>query len=106
MSEWYDSQRKSNSDFRQLLQERMDKANPRRRITSIETKRLNRLEAIAARLKRRENVQNRQLQNWLIEDENAQIEAKQWSSWMANLHKVLLKSGCKVCIQLLCFYCK
>ena len=76
MSEWYDSQRKSNSDFRQLQQERMDKANPRRRLTSIETKRLNRLEAVAARLKRRENVQNRQLQNWLIENENAQIEAK------------------------------
>jgi hypothetical protein len=40
----------------------MDKANPRSQLTSEETKRLNKLEAVAAKLKRGENVQNRQLQ--------------------------------------------
>lgn len=39
-----------------------------------EAKRLAKLEAIAAKLKRGENVQNRQLQTWLSEDEYAQLE--------------------------------
>ena len=65
MSEWYNSQKKPNSSFRRLLQERIEKANPRRQLTSEETKRLNKLEAIAEKLKRGENVQNRQLQTWL-----------------------------------------
>ena len=30
MSQWLDSQKKPSSDFRKLLQERIDKANPRR----------------------------------------------------------------------------
>ena len=75
MSEWYDSQKQSSSYFRKLLQERIYKANPRRELTSEETKRLNKLEGIAEKLKRGENVQNRQLQTWLSEDEYAQIEA-------------------------------
>jgi hypothetical protein len=65
MSEWYDSQKKPSSNFCQLLQERIEKANPRRELTSEETKRLSKLEAIADKLKRGENVQNRQLQTWL-----------------------------------------
>ena len=56
------------------LQERINNANPRRKLTSEEAKRLNKLEAIANTLKRGENVQNRQLQTWLSEDEYAQIE--------------------------------
>ena len=68
MSEWYESQKKRSSNFRQLLQERINKANPRRKLTS-ETKRLNKLEAITNKLKRGENVQNRQLQTLLSEDE-------------------------------------
>ena len=43
-------------------------------LTSEEAKRLVKLEAIAYKLKRGENVQNRQLQTWLSEDEYAQIE--------------------------------
>ena len=62
-------------NFRKLLQERIDKANPRRDLTAEETKRLRKLEGIADKLKRGENVQNRQLQTWLSEDEYAQIEA-------------------------------
>ncbi len=58
MSEWYDSQRKPNSNFRKLLQERMDKANPRCTLTAEDERRLTKLEAIAAKLGRGENVQN------------------------------------------------
>ena len=71
MSEWLDNQVKPNSNFRKLLQERIEKANPRRELTAEEAKRLARLEAIAEKLKRGENVQNRQLQTWLSDDEYA-----------------------------------
>ena len=57
-----------------MLQERFDKANPRRELTAEETKRLNKLEAIAGKLERGENVQNRQLQTWLNEEEYEQLE--------------------------------
>ena len=62
MSEWFDSQKKTISDLQKLLQERIDKANPRRKLSTEETKRLAKLEAIAEKLRRGENVQNRQLQ--------------------------------------------
>jgi len=58
MSEWFDSQKKSNSNFRQLLQERFEKANQRRQMTTEETKRLNKLEAITDKFKRGENLQS------------------------------------------------
>ena len=76
MSEWYDNQKKPSSNFRKLLQERIAKANPRRTLTAKEHRRLSKIEAIAAKLKRRENVQNRQLQTWLNEDEYEQIAAE------------------------------
>ena len=76
MSEWYDNQIKPSSSFRNLLQERIEKANPRRELTTEEAKRLAKLEEIAEKLKRGENVQNRQLQTWLTEEEYAQIEAE------------------------------
>ena len=76
MSEWYDNQKKPTSNFRKLLQGRIEKSNPRRELTTEETKRLAKLEAIADTLKRGENVQNRQLQTWLNKDEYAQIEAE------------------------------
>lgn len=74
VSEWLDNKMKSNSGFRQLLQERIEKSNLRRKLTAEETKRLRKLEGIANKLKRGENVQNRQLQTWLSEDEYAQLE--------------------------------
>ena len=74
MSEWLDNQSKSSSNFRQLLQKRIEKSNPRRKLTIEETKRLNKLEAISDKLMGGENVQNRQLQTWLSEDEYAQLE--------------------------------
>jgi hypothetical protein len=75
MSEWFDSQQKPSGNFRKLLQQRVNKINPRRKLTAEESKRLAKLEAIAAKLRRGENVQNRQLQTWLSDDEYAQIEA-------------------------------
>jgi len=76
MSEWYDNQNKPSSNFRKLLQERIEKANLRRELTIEEAKRLAKLEAIADKLKRGENVQNRQLQTWLSKHEYAQIQAE------------------------------
>ena len=61
MSEWYDNHIQSSSNFRQVLKEWIGNANPRRELTSEEAKRLNKLEVIAAKLKRGEKVQNRQL---------------------------------------------
>ena len=57
-----------------MLQERIDKANPRRTLTAEEGKRLAKLEAIVDRLRRGENVQNRQLQTWISEDKYAQVD--------------------------------
>ena len=74
MSEWYESQKQSSVNRRKLLQEWIEKANPRRKLTSEETKRLAKLAAIADKLKRGENVQNRQLQTWLSEEEYEQLE--------------------------------
>jgi len=74
MSEWYDNRKKPNINFRKLLRKRIEKANPRRKLTTEEAKRLTKLEALADKLKRGENVQNRQLQTWLSEDEYAQVD--------------------------------
>lgn len=74
MSEWLDNQKKQGSNIRNLLQKRIEKVNPRRNLTADETKRLAKLEAIADNLKRGENVQNCQLQTWLSEDLNAEID--------------------------------
>ena len=74
MSEWYDNQKKPTSNFRKLLQERIEKANPRRKLNAEEAKHPAKLETIADKLKRGENVQNHQLQTWLSEDECAELE--------------------------------
>ena len=76
MSEWLHNQKMQSSHFRKLLQERIEKANPRRKLTAEETKRHSKLEAIADKLKRGENVQNRQLQTWLSKEEYAQLECE------------------------------
>ena len=74
VSEWLDNQKQLSSHFRKLLQEPVEKANPRGKLTTEETKRLARLEAIANKPQCGENVQNRQLQTWLSEEEYAQLE--------------------------------
>ena len=74
MSEWYDNQKQSSGNFREFLQERINKTNPRRTLTAEEQKRLAKLEGMVERLKRGENVQNRQLQTWLSENEYKQVD--------------------------------
>jgi len=76
MSEWLDNQKKQSTKTRKLLQERIENANPRRELTAEETKRLAKLERIADKLKCGENVQNRQLQTWLSEEEYEQLECE------------------------------
>ena len=58
MSEWYDSQKKPSGNFCKLLQEQLEKSNPRRTLTSEEHRRLNKLQTIADKLKRGENVRS------------------------------------------------
>ena len=74
MSDWLDNQKQSISSIRKLLQERTEKANPRRKLSSEESKRLAKLESKADKLKRGENVQNRQLKTWLSEEECEHLE--------------------------------
>jgi len=62
MNEWNDNQNQSISGIHQLLQERIEKVSPRRNLTAVEARRLAKLKVIAEKLKRGENVQNRQLQ--------------------------------------------
>lgn len=57
VSEWLDKQQESMSNFRQLLQELIEKENPRRKLTTEESKRFAKLEAIADKLKCGENLQ-------------------------------------------------
>tara|TARA_B100000768_G_scaffold168777_1_gene173887 strand:- start:140 stop:535 length:396 start_codon:yes stop_codon:yes gene_type:complete len=52
VSEWLDNQKERSGNFRQFLQERIEKTNPRRQLTSDETNRLSKLEAVADKLKR------------------------------------------------------
>ena len=59
--------------FRQLLQKRIEKVIPRRRLTAEETMRLKKLEAIAHKLRCGDNIQNRQLQTWLCEEYDNRI---------------------------------
>ena len=56
MSEWFDNQKKPKSNLRKLLQERIEKANPRRNLTAEEAKRLAKLEGIADKLRRKNFV--------------------------------------------------
>ena len=73
MSEWYDNQKKPNTDWRKKLAERMA-ARKRRNLTKNEKKRLEKLEGMCHQLKRGKNVQNRQLKHWLTENEYKEFE--------------------------------
>ena len=48
----------SQTSAHKLLQERIENANPRRTLTTDETKRLNKLEGVADKLKCRESIHN------------------------------------------------
>jgi len=89
MSERLDSQKKPNSDFRKLLQESIEKANPRRtELTKDEQQKLEKLTAISETLGRGENAQNRQFERWLSEDEHSQVEAE-WNESANALKEVI-----------------
>ena len=78
-----DSQKKPSTSFRDLLRNHLDRTNPRRKeLTRHEATKLAKLEAIATKLRRGENVQNRQLQIWLSDDEYAAIDAV-WQEQLA-----------------------
>jgi N6-adenosine-specific RNA methylase IME4 len=70
----YSNQKLTRININSFLREQSEKTNPLRELTSEETKRLAKLEVIANKLKRGENVQNRQLKTWLSDDEYAQLE--------------------------------
>ena len=74
MSAWFDNQKTQSNNFHKLLKERIEQVNPRHKLTADESKRLAKLETIANKLKRGENVQNRQLQTWLSENEYEQVD--------------------------------
>ena len=52
LSEWYDSQKKPNGNFRKSLRERLDKTNPRRKLAKDETTKLAKLEGFMVELLR------------------------------------------------------
>ena len=51
MSASHDSQKRLNGKFHRFLQERIEKANPRRELKHEKAKRLSKLEAIAGKLR-------------------------------------------------------
>lgn len=63
MSQWYYSQQKTSTDFRKPLQERIKEGNLHQtKLTADGKKQLEKLEAIAERLRHGENLQNIQIQ--------------------------------------------
>lgn len=64
------------SVLRTFAHKQIGNTNLRRNLSVEEAKRLAKLETIAEKLQRGENMQNRQLQTWLSEDEYAQLEAE------------------------------
>ena len=58
MSEWHNNQKKPRSNLRKLLQERLDKTNPWRKLAKVETTKLVKLKGLAEKLTRRENALN------------------------------------------------
>ena len=56
VGEWLDNQNNSSSSLCKSLQERSENASPHRKLITEERKRLNKLDTIAGKLKRGENV--------------------------------------------------
>lgn len=73
MSERYDNQKQQSRDLVNSLQERMEKANLRGKLATEEAKSFHKLDTIADKLKRGENVRNLQLQIWLCGEEYCQV---------------------------------
>ena len=73
MSEWYDNQKKPSSDWRKKLAKHKA-SRKQRKLTAKEKKRLEKLEGMLLQLKGGKNVQNRQLKQWLTENEYKEFE--------------------------------
>ena len=73
MSEWYDNQKKPSSDWRKKLAKHKA-SRKQRKLTAKEKKRLEKLEGMLLQLKGGKNVQNRQLKQWLTENEYKGLE--------------------------------
>lgn len=75
MTEWQDSQSSSKAGLQQRLRALIDAAKPeRRQLSADEQTRLSKLENILEQMRRGENVQNRQLQRWLLPEEFEELE--------------------------------
>lgn len=75
MTEWQDSQSSSRAGLQQRIRALIDAAKPeRRQLSADEQTRLNKLENMLEQMRRGENVQNRQLQRWLLPEEFEELE--------------------------------
>lgn len=92
---------KYNRNLCKLLQERLGNNNPHRKLTTEGTKRLAKLEVISEKLKRRENVQNRKLQNWLSEEEYEQFEFDSTAKKFYNKSESLCKDALEILQEIL-----
>ena len=69
MSEWQNMQKKPSTKLRDLLKTNPAKTRKLSELSKTEQNRLAKLNAMLDQLRRRKNVQNRQLATWLTEDE-------------------------------------
>ena len=76
MSEWQDMQQKPNTKLRDLLKNKKAKTRKLSELSKTEQNRLAKLNALLDELRRGENVQNRQLQTWLTEDEYENLKVE------------------------------
>ena len=74
MSEWQDMQQKPNTKLRDLLKSKKTETRKQSELSKTEQNRLAELNLVLDELRRGENVQNRQLQTWLSEDDYAQVD--------------------------------
>ena len=95
MSEWYNSQKKPKCNFRKLLHERINaNLTNRENLTTEEKRRLDKLNGILDTLRDGENVQNRQLTDFIFTGQmshftrkpiSTQQYAKIVKKWMRSL---------------------
>ena len=76
MTEWQDMQKKPNTKLQDLLKSKIAKTRELSELSKAEQNRLAKLNSILDKLMSGENVQNRQLQTWLSDDEYEQIAAE------------------------------
>jgi len=79
MHEWQDMQQKPNNKLRDLLKSKKAETRKQSELPKTEQNRLAKLNLVLDELRRGENVQNRQLQTWLSEDEYESFESD-WES--------------------------